>query len=402
MSFSARREKSFFSLILAVLLVLIFFTGTVFTGQKSNIRIGAIEVHPFASVNQTYDSNIFLESENENDDFITDIALGFELRVPLVPEKEEDFLLQVSYQADIIEYWDNEEPSRVDHTARGLLDLVFTNDFSLKLEDEFQKTADQPDSERTTLDKRYRNTFDSIIAYDRNKLRLEGGYRLITDDYDDLDNLDKTDNMFTGTVFYQTFPKTSVFAEYNYGVISYDDNVTNSDSKYHQGRLGAVGALWPKVTGTVKAGYRQAKYDERDKDDFTGFALFGNIQYDVTPERTVVNLSAERTSQESSYSTNSYFEVNNIAIKLDHQYSDRLWFNGGTFLQYNRYPDETIEGTKTDKRKDSLWGITAGAKYEIREWCFLSAGYEFKQRSSNFDVFDYDDHRVFAQVSVTF
>jgi len=396
-----RKIKEFFSCILAVFLVLIF-ADMVFAQHLPYIHIGTLEIYPLASATQEYDSNIYLEPKNEeNDDFISDITLGMKAQMPLIPQREEDFMLHVSYQADIIEFWRHTLNDRIDHTVEGELDFTFANDFRLEIEESFKKTADPPNSERTSLDKRFRNTLDTILTYDREKIRFKGSYMMLRDDYDGLNNLDKTDHMFTGSSFYQIFPKISLLAEYNFGMITYDSNETNSDSKYHQMRLGVEGDLWSKVTGTVKAGYRYVRYDERDKSDFSSFTLFGNIKYNAT-ERTEINIYAERTSQESSYSTNSYFEVNNIGIKLDHQLLERLWFNGESFFQYNLYPTETTEGSKTDKREDLLWGLGAGTKYEVKEWWFINADYEFKQRNSNFVAYDYYDHKISAKVSVMF
>ncbi|HDK16763.1 MAG TPA: hypothetical protein ENG75_02315, partial [Nitrospirae bacterium] len=263
------------------------------------------------------------------------------------------------------------------------------------------RTEDPQDSERADLDKRFRNTIDTSLSYDREKIRIMGGYRAIRDDYDDLENLDRTDNMFTGALFYQLAPKTAVFAEYNYGFISYDTNRTNSNSEYHQARLGLEGNLLPKVKGIVKAGYRTVGYDANNKEDFSGFTLLGNIIYNAT-ERTVINLSAEMTSEESSYSTNSYYEANIVKIALDHQLLERFWLNGGGFYGRNRYPDATTESSAVRKRRDDLWGLNAGMKYEIKRWCFISADYEFKERDSNFAAFDYTDHIVSAEISFIF
>lgn len=165
--------------------------------------------------------------------------------------------------------------------------------------------------------------------------------------------------------------------------------------------MGVVGELWPKLTGTVKAGYRYVKYDESDKNDFSNFTMFGNVKYDMS-ERTMINLFAERTSTESSYETNSFFETNKIGLKLVHLLLEGLWFNWGSFFQYNRYPTETTEDGTTAKRRDTLWGLDAGLKYEIKEWLFVIAGYEFKQRDSKFDIYDYNDHRISARVAVKF
>ncbi len=402
MLFSDRKKtKRFFSFALVILFILTF-SGKVSTQQKPNIHIGTLEIHPFSTLKQTYDSNIYLEPKGDkNDDFITDITLGIKGQMPLIPEREDDFTIQASYQVDIIEFWRHNQNDRVDHTAKGLLDFKFTNDFQLKIENNFKRTADPPNSERTALDKRFRNILDMTLTYDREKIKLEGGYTTILDDYDNTNNLDKTDNKFTSAAFYQISSKISLLAEYNFGTINYDSNQTNSDSKYHQLRLGTVGELSSKLKGTVKAGYRYVGYDESGKKDFSSFTLFGSIKYDVT-ERTEINLFAERTSEESSYSVNSYYETNKIGVKLDHQIAERLWLKGKGSFQYNRYPAETIEGSKTAKRKDTLWGLGTGLKYEVKEWLVIDADYEFKQRASNFAAYDYDDHKITAGVSILF
>ena len=402
MLFSGRRKtRRLFSYVVAISFVLTF-TGEVFTQQKPNIHFGTLEIHPFSTLKQTYDSNIYLESKGDkNDDFITDITLGIEVQMPLIPEREEDFTIQASYQADIIEFWRHNQNDRVDHTAKGLLDLKFTNDFQLKIEDNFRRTADPPNNERTALDDRTRNIFDTTIAYDREKIKFEGSFTITRDDYDDTNNLDKNDNRFTAIVFYQISPKISLLSEYNFGTIDYDSNETNSNSKYHQLRFGAVGELWPKLTGTVKTGYKYVGYNESGKKDFSSVTLFGNIKYSVT-ERTVINLFAERTSEESAYSVNSYYEINKIGADLTHQLSERFWLNGTGSFQYNRYPAETTESSTTAKRKDTLWGLGTGLKYEIREWLVVNSDYEFKLRDSKFAVYDYDGHKISAKVSATF
>lgn len=395
------KKMKWLSLMLSVFLIPAF-AGSVSALQKPNIHTGRLELHPFISLKQSYESNIFLEPAGEEDeDFITNLTIGVQARMPVIPQREEDFILQASYYMSVIEFWDHDEPSRVDHLANGLLDFKFANDLRLKIGDDFLMTADPPNSERTTLDKRYRNIFNSSLSYDREKIMVQGGYRLTRDDYNDIDSLDKTDNMFTAAFFYQIYPKTSVFTEYNYGTILYDTNLTNSDSEYNQIRIGVTGNLRSKLTGTVKAGYRDVAYEESGKNDFSSLTLFGDINYAVK-ERTGINLYALRTSLESSYSTNSYFETNKIGFKIDHQFSERLWFDGGSFIQWNRYPAETTEGTETQKRRDTLWDFDAVAKYEIREWWFINGGYEFNLRESNFSVLDYDDHKISAQMTVAF
>jgi len=398
-----KNMKALLSCALAVFLVSAF-NGTASAQYKPNIHVGALEIHPYACVEQTYDSNIYLEPRNrENADNITDIRVGTAVKLPIIPEREEDFLIEGSYHADIIEFWKYKHRDRVDHHARGLLDCTFANDFRLRIRERFEKTADPPDSERTTLDKRYRNVVNPTLSYTREKITLEGGYEMTRDAYDEnrLNNLNRTDHVFTGTCFYQVLPKTSVLAEYNLGLIRYDNHRTNSDSVENQARIGVIGKLWPKLTGTLKLGYRYVSYNESDKTDYSNFTMFANLKYDMT-ERTIVNLFADRTSQESSYASNSYYEMNKVALNVDHLLAERLRLDGGGFIGYNRYPVTTIEGDDIGKRKDFLWGANAGLKYDIKEWLFVDVGYKFKQRTSRFSVYDYNDHKISAQLCAKF
>ncbi|MFQ5953230.1 MAG: outer membrane beta-barrel protein [Candidatus Omnitrophota bacterium] len=396
-----KKVKTYLCYMLAVFLV-IGFAGSAFAQRKPNLHIGTLEFHPFAYYDQLYDTNIFLEPRgHENDDFISDIGLGMAAKMPLIAEREEDFMIEGSYKMDILAFWRNSQINRVDHTATGLLDLNFANDFRYTATEYFNKTADPPNSERTSLDKRLRNVLSQTLGYTREKITLEAGYELTTDKYMQISNLNHNEHKFTAASFYQIFPKTSLFGEYNFARTVYHNNITNSDSIFNQGFFGIEGIIAPKLTGIAKAGFRFVDYDDKDASDWAGFALFVNVKYDAT-ERTELNLYADRTSEESTYQGNSYYEKNKIGLNVNHELMERLWIDGDTFLQYNVYPTESLEGNQITKRRDTLWGLGSGLKYEIKEWLFVNGGYEFKQRDSKFDDLDYNDHKVSARLTLTY
>ncbi|MFH1996699.1 MAG: hypothetical protein ABIJ27_06845, partial [Candidatus Omnitrophota bacterium] len=71
MVFFQKKSAALFFFALGALLTLILAVNA--CAQEPNIHIGALEIHPYGSVKQTYDSNIFLEPKNrENGDMITD------------------------------------------------------------------------------------------------------------------------------------------------------------------------------------------------------------------------------------------------------------------------------------------------------------------------------------------
>lgn len=369
---------------------------------EGNLHVGTLEIDPFVSIEQEYDDNIFLEPNNqENDDWITTTTLGVGLQMPIVVEREEDFLFKAEYTADIIEFWDQNEQDRVDHNFLAAADFAFANDLTLKIAEDFKKTADPPNSELTSLEKRLRNAVDLVLGYAREKIGFDLGYKNIKDDYNNFNSLDKYKHVITTTAYYQLFPKTSVFGEYNFGKIAYDSDVTNSDSKYHQLRLGVKGELAPKLTGVVKAGYKNTSYDDSSKDDFKGLTVFGNLGYDLR-ERTKLNIYGERSSVESTYSINSYFVSNKTGLNCEHQLLEILFLTGGASCQLNKYPDETTESSVTAKRKDYIWSGGIGLRYEAKKWVFVETSYEYKQRDSKFAAFDYKDNKFAAKITCLF
>lgn len=390
--------------VLVGFMLLIFtlgYFGVAYAENKPNFHIGAMEIHPLASIKGTYDSNIYYQNTDTHSDWIMDYGAGASVQMPLVADRGDDYMAKASYVADWIRFSDNTERSRVDHHASGLLSAQFSNDWGVKSTDSFVRTADPPNDELAVLEKRMNNVFDNTLSYTREKIRLDNAYTLTTDTYDRISYLDRNDHRYTGTLFYQLYPKTSVLGEVNVGRILYKRQDFNSNSTYYQLRLGMEGAYWPKVTGLVKAGYKFADYDQSDKKNFSGFTAFMNLKYDIS-RRTNMNLYGERGSDESSYATNSFYEFNKIGLSLKHLLTERLVWDVGPYYSYDRYPSDSTENGETGKRHDSIFAIGTGLTYELREYLLLNLKYDYRQRDSKFSVFSYDDHKVSVGAQLVF
>lgn len=371
--------------------------------DKPRIHLGALELHPYSSIEERYDTNIYFQPRGqEHEDWITDYSVGFAAKMPLVPQRGDDYLIEGNYHADIIEYANHHKLSRVDHTAHAALTCAFPNDFGVRLSEDFLKTQDPPNDERTLLTKRLWNMADARVNYIREKIKLEGAVTLTADSYNEYHNLNHNDCMGTATAFYNIGPKTWLLGEFNFGRIIYRNSATNSDSDYYQGRVGVEGDIAPKLNGMLKFGYRNQDYSNSTlANDYSGTDVYGNLKYEVT-QRTTLNIYGEIRPEESSYGTNSHYQINTAGVKFDHLLSQRLWLNGGAFWALDLYPTESTEGSKTAKRRDVLWGTAVGLKHEVKDWLSLNAGYEFKQRNSNFNNLSYNDHKVLFRVSATF
>ena len=349
-----------------------------------------------------YESNIYLQPPGEQSpDLISDIQAGLNVNLPLVPERGKDIVATALYRADVIAFWKNTQRTRVDHNLVGFFNSKFMKWFNANVKEHYRRTADPPNSELTALERRFRNDLSGNLAYIGEHLSVELNYEMIVDSYDELKNLSRTNDIFTGALFWRWSPKTFMFLEYDFGLITYVNNTTNSNSSSHQPRIGISGDLWLRSYGTAKIGYRDVHYNESFKADYSGLAIYADFRWDITA-RDRLHMYVSKTSEESSYSINSYFSSNVIGGKFGHQFTERLALNAGGFIRYNGYPEETFEDGEFAKREDWIWGCEVGLKYEIREWVICSFMYDYKQRDSVFPGFNYIDHKVWGQLALTF
>lgn len=390
------------SLVIGVLSVIFWYSSSnVFAEGKPNFHIGTLEANPIAAIESRFDDNIFLEPDGEEDqDFIFSTQVGIGLNMPLVAVRESDFNFQTAYFADILQFSDHKDQDRTDHYSSTVADFLFANDFTLRVADDFVKTADPPNSELTDLQKRLRNVASIVGGYTREKVGVDVGYSNIRDDWKSRDNLDKYEHVIstTGTFYYS--PKTSVFGEFDFGIIDYDEQTTNSDSDYQQWLVGLKGEVAPKLVGVVKTGYRSSNYED-GRSDFNGVTVYGDLTYDLQ-ERTTIVLSGERGPVESTFDTNSFFEANKVSLRFEHELLEKLQLQGGGFYQRNEYPDSTTIGTKTAERQDDIGSLSVGLIYEVREWLAAKTSYEYKVRESEFSSLDYKANEVKVSLSLLF
>jgi len=361
---------------------------------QGNIHWGAVEFHPVASFQEKYDTNIVLAPRGqENMDWISDYLVGLAAKTPLIASRGNDFIAEAEYHADFLDYMRYDRLSRVDHTAHAAFRGNLANGFGAKFTEDFFKTQDQANNELTALQKRWWNKMDARVNYTREKITLEAAYTIIMNRYLQSHNLSYNDHMMSGVVYYSLSEKTRVFNEANIGRIQYRKSPTNSNSYYYQDRIGIEGKVAPKLTGTAKLGFRYQDYERKTVKDYAQITAFGNLRYDIT-ERTTFNLYGETRPEESSYADNSFYISNIIGLKGDHLLTKRIAVEGGVFWAYDRYLSLSTEGDQSAKRRDTLWGINLGLKYELRKWWLLDAMYVAKQRDSRFNNFDYNDQQV--------
>ena len=362
-------------------------------GAQQNIKLGTMDVNPFMSTQESYDSNIYLTKHNAKGSSINRTSLGFEL----VQKVGSRLDLKGGYSMDILSYAVNTS------TNNALHHNVFFNamarlpkDMTVSIDDKYKQTTDQATSETTERATRVENTAAVNFAA---PLRGKFGFNVVVQNtYNNyLDNslagLDRAENLMGFDVTYKLQPKTKVFAAYRYGALNYENSITN-DATYNNMDLGITGDIAPKITGTVTAGMQARKYDNAlgtADDDITTMGYSAQAVWKAM-ERTDVTIFAKRANIESSYATSRFYTSTMFDIGVSRQIN-KVKAGLGFAYEGVQYPEKTT--ATSPKRLDENTSVRLTADYNIQKWLSANAGFTYKNRNSNEKANEYND-KVFT------
>ncbi|MEW6110172.1 MAG: outer membrane beta-barrel protein [Nitrospirota bacterium] len=381
-------------------------------------------IHPFLSVTTFYTDNILNTKRAKKSDLITVISPGVWLSIPhtqkqlslidtsirspggfivegLRYEFLRRFMAYLFYQADIELFSRHSSENTVKHRIQGRIEYAMKGGLSIALTDEYLISHDDRGKGISTgLDKYHTNLFEAVIKYDpRRKLALKAGYSNYRVTYDSSKNrfMKRMDNTFSGSLFYKFTPKTSIFAEYEFIDINYDDD-SLSDSREHNLWAGLQWDVTAKSRGMLKAGYGTKKFKRRDIRNNKTFVLEGRIEYRLT-SKTSFNFLAWRKTNETDISTTNFIVSTGARIGYLHKLTGKISDFASLSYINDRYKGEFTSGGKTGERDDNYYSAGIGIRYEFRRWLNSEIGYIYGKRDSNFQDYDYSNNTLYFKIN---
>ncbi|MDP8265832.1 MAG: outer membrane beta-barrel protein [Candidatus Aceula meridiana] len=355
-------------------------------------------IYPTFSTIQEYDSNVFLDSENPNDDWVTTVVPGIALEPKLVDHK-----LKINYKAKYEFFGKYHKQNNVSHIGQLDSTLNFTN-WKMDLNDFYIKSSDRSGAEITSRIPRTMNNADLKLTHFFNKMDLGikyvnrfetyhsddaiGSYQGKSLTYRDL----KTDDHSGELEFaLKLWPKTSLLVSERIGSLNYLTG-NKSDSRYYDTLVGLKGALTGKSIAEFKIGYRHQNYEDYGE-DYKGLIALGTILESFN-DRNTLQFSFQRETNPTNYTDNAYYLSTFLFTEYVHGFTKR--FRGKTNVSYqlNEYPTATAEEGKNINRADQLWILGAGLSYELVKWGTVNLDYTYGAKTSNFDAYDYQDNRI--------
>lgn len=407
---------------------------------------------PSIIVEEEYNDNIYLTPGNRKADFITTLSPGFRFStIPrsqatgqfpeAAPSAEMKYGVVLDYRLGLVYYGKEEDNNFVAH--RGTLDawyilgrwLTFRVRNSLIRSDEVREPdyseGAQPgqyllSTQRGVRAAYLRNVFEPSVEYQFGKenrvfLRYRSNIyqnesRLYEDSREDFINPklvywfnirngvsleygltfadfdrspDFTGHMAAGRYTRRFNPRTSVFGEYAF--LNRDFRAPGVDYDVHRPSLGVEHAFSPTLSGRAQLGY----FWQNPAKGSTKTGPFYEFWLSQRMRRTTYTVAFQGGYNEDYFtSENLGFSKYHRALgSVTHRLLEKL------ALKFTGSAERARFG---DGRTDRIWGLGAGASYQVLRWLLVSLDVSHRECHSNIDPNDYRENRAILRMIAAF
>lgn len=366
-----------------------------------------VTVHAAAKAVEVLDTNVFLSDSDTKFDAVTVLSPSFGVEIPF-----RDNTISADYEMSSYLYGTWNSQNHIDHQIRGLVDLNLT-DYKITVKDNFRAFTDRAADENSLRLRRTYNAMRAGVAAEFERLGFDVGYTNRLEMYGSKDlavasltyeDKDRLINAVDLTVSYRFLPKTWFLVENDLGFVHYYNSSQVPGSWYDETLAGFKGEWFSKLDLDFKAGLRFQIYDNSDiiaDKSYVGAVMRGGFNYHPTP-RDTASLRLEKTIYESTYSTMNYYDMNQVGVTYRHTFTDKLSADLFGAYQLSLYPSATTENGSTGKRYDNFLTGGASVRYDMRKWASFEIRYEYRQKISKFDIYDYIDNATTFRGTVGF
>jgi len=361
-------------------------------GAMGNIHFGKLEIHPYASLQELLNDNVYSTSTDPKSDRISQITPGVQLQFPFGVHR-----MEADYHLKSRKYGTYRGESTEDHFANGAVELYFGGRLSLKIDDTYSKDHEERNESATGFIDGFRiNAASVTAAYQlagRSKVQVD--YRRTNYNFMVADFRDRDEDLVAGYVYYRFLPKTSAFVEYDRRTIDYSAAAPDLDNTMKYILLGMTWEATARSKGTVKAGKVTKTFEDSAVEGPEKIVAFIDIDHKFT-EYTSLLLSAKRDVNETRYFGATYYVTTGFAAEFKHRFGAKL--SGIARMSYGK--DEFSPQTTTRIDKTMMEG--AGLRYLMHDWIEIGADYGYRSRNSNIDVNDFREKQSVLSVNLVF
>lgn len=401
------------------------------------------QFHPYITVQEEYDNNIFLTNTNKKDDLITSVNAGFKFSA--LEEKsygiDLNFLAGYVYHAKhhdldyfspsgtlnawyamspnltfrVRDYLTRSDAAREQaytaggpllpdqfllSTVRGQQAIYIRNAVEPSVEYQFAREGflsvlyrnNTYDNQNPRFESSQENTINTTLRYGfdiRNGVTL--GYFITLGTYER-----SPDQLAQGASVRYTYrfdPRTSIFGYYSFENQHFKS--PGVDYNVHNPSLGIEYKFSPTLTGTAQVGYFWQMPDKGSETTGPSFNL--GLTKTLT-EKTNYTLAIQ-----GGY-TEDYFTAQNLGFAkyyraygtINHRLTERISVGCTGSVERPTY------SSGSSGQKDWIYGISGNVSYQVLRWLALSLVVSHREDHSNIDNLNYSDYRGILRATATF
>ena len=200
----------------------------------------------------------------------------------------------------------------------------------------------------------------------------------------------------TGTFYYRVAPKTRMLFEISFTDYDYRNDDTFRKNQSNQEFRYLTGVTWEvttKTAGIFKIGYQDKNYDDSTFGDLSSLALMLDSTWRPNTYTTVTFGAAQKNQESSQESTNGYVR-RHVRGGLEHDITPRtrllvkIWYGNDQFDAFDR--------------EDNRWDVRLGVKHSLLRWLYVGAEYQYEDRDSSLDIYDFRANVFMLTVGTSF
>ncbi len=382
--------------------------------RGEGLRAGPFRVHPFLGVAEIYSDNVFRRNVNRQSDFVHTIAPGLQVQLPFARFHK----MVLDYRASqwISQRFSVNNVLRQDLTGQVLLD--FPGGLNLNFQGGYIKGFDfrgaAVDVQAREPTKWHTKTFFGEAETIGSQLGVRLRVRGIDWKFENNDQAPRRDRLSSRgdlTFFGLIAPKTFVLL--NFGVTRqvYDQN-TQLDSMSYRLNTGLRWRASGKTTGEIQVGYQILNFDRAPVIQPPGSLLSsggngreivqvsGNLNWRPT-SRSSIRVQPFRTIRQSGVFGTSIFTQTGMNLNARYAIGTRTSLNGN--FQYSNDEFVNDQGSQTSQnRTDNRLRGSIGLTYRAVRWLGVTTQYQYQQRSSTINTFDFYANTLMVSIQGVF
>jgi polysaccharide biosynthesis protein VpsM len=404
----------------AGLLLLIFTTATAFaeapaaeTGTISGDVFGKRSkwLHAYLTLTEVYDDNIFNTENQTQDSWVTVISPGIQLMLPSSDQKAEDidtatttpgglvfgrfddasfrrFRAYLGYAPSFELYCADSDENTTTHSAQGGIQLNLKSGLSFDIISRYINSYDQNRANTSSQTDQFTSLLLNVTAgYTfTEKLRLRADYANFAVDYHQNENgfRDRTDNAFSGSLFFKIRSKTAFFVQYRHIDMAYEDRTDQRDSTIKDYRLGMTWNITAKTRGSLSAGCGTREYQDLNLKETNRVTVEANISYWFSP-KTQIAIGGYHRNEESANTDYGYTLTTGASVSYSQTLTHKISFDLDLSYRRDDYKDRLDQTSVTVDAREGYYAVSPSLSYAVNRWLSAALVYEYRDNTSDFD-----------------